>query len=188
GLQTQMGDTASFVDDSGKAGRVQQYTLDIQKELPGGVVVSAGYVGSWTDHVTIGGTVSTSVNLNQIVPGAVPLTSSLVGNVPNPFYGRANVAGTLGTGQTVQLGNLLRPYPQFSTVTMQRSHQGFARYNSMVVKAEKRAANGLSIRANWTWSKNLDNVIGEDNFYVNESNSIQKSYDTGKEYVYSTNA
>jgi hypothetical protein len=69
---------------------------------------------------------------------------------------------------------------------MQRVHQGFARYNSMVVKAEKRSANGLTVRANWTWSKNLDNVIGEDNFYVSESGSIQNVYDLGKEYAYST--
>jgi len=181
-----MGDTASFVDDSGKAGRVQQYTVDVQKEMKGGVVVSVGYVGSWTSNVTIGGTGSTSVNLNQIQPGTVPLTSALVGNVPNPFFRKANVAGTLGSGSTVQLGNLLRPFPQFSSVTMQRVHQGFARYNSMVVKAEKRSTNGLTVRANWTWSKNLDNVVGEDNFYVAESSSIQNIYDIGKEYAYST--
>ncbi len=186
GLGAQLGDQASFVDDSGKAGRVQQYTIDIQKEMPGGVVVSAGYVGSWTSNVTIGGTGSQSVNLNQIRPGTVPLTSALLTQVPNPFFGKPGVAGTRGTGATIQAGELLRPYPQFTTVTMQRVHQGFARYNSMVVKAEKRSTNGLTLRANWTWSKNLDNVVGEDNFYVAESNSIQNAYDVGKEYAYST--
>ena len=186
GILSQMGDQASFVDDGGKAGRVQQYTVDIQKEMRGGVVVSVGYVGSWTSNVTIGGTASQSINLNQIPPGSVPLASSLLTNVPNPFYGKANVAGTLGSGTTVQMGNLLRPFPQFSTVTMQRVHQGFARYNSMVVKAEKRSTNGLTIRANWTWSKNLDNVVSEDNFYVSESNSIQNAYDLSKEYAYAT--
>jgi trimeric autotransporter adhesin len=186
GLGAQLGDTASFVDDSGKAGRVQQYTIDIQKEMPGAVVVSVGYVGSWTSNVTIGGTGSQSVNLNQIRPGTVLLTSALVAQVPNPFQGQSGVAGTRGTGSTIQAGELLRPFPQFTTVTMQRVHQGFARYNSMVVKAEKRSANGLTIRGNWTWSKNLDNVIGEDNFYVSESSSAQDAYDLNKEYAYST--
>jgi len=185
GLGSLLGDAVNFVDQNMKAGRVQQYTIDIQREMPGGLVLSAGYVGSWTSNVTIGGTGSQSVNINQI-PRSVPLNSSLRDQVPNPFFGLPGVAGSHGANQTIARGQLLRPFPQFTSVNMQRVHEGFARYNSLVVKGEKRSANGLTIRANWTWSKNLDNVLGEDNFFASESNSIQDAYNLKNEYAYST--
>jgi hypothetical protein len=183
GLGSLLGDSVNFIDQNIKPARVQQYTVDIQREMPGGVVLSAGYVGSWTSNITLGGTSSQSVNINQL-PRSVPLTSALRDQVPNPFFGLPGVAGSLGANRTIDRGQLLRPFPQFTAVNMQRVHEGFARYNSLVVKGEKRSSNGLTLRANWTWSKNLDNVVNEDNFYSSESNSIQNAYDLKNEYAY----
>jgi trimeric autotransporter adhesin len=144
-----------------------------------------GYIGSWTENVTIGGTGSQSININQL-PRSVPLTSSLRDQVTNPFYNVPGVGGTLGANRTVERAQLLRPFPQFTSVNMQRVHQGFGRYNALVVKGEKRSNNGLTLRANWTWSKNLDNVVGEDNFFSSESNAIRDAFNLKDEYAYST--
>jgi hypothetical protein len=185
GLLTQVGDAVNFVDQSGGSGRVQQYTLDIQRQLPSGIVVSAGYIGSWSSHLTLSGTGSASVNLNQLSPD-VPLGPYLRDTVPNPFYGKPGVAATLSAQPTIIRAQLLRPFPEFTNVNMQRVHAGMARYNSMVIKVEKRASNGLSIRSSWTWSKNLDNVFGESNFFVSGSGTARNNYDvTNGEYAYS---
>jgi hypothetical protein len=85
---------------------------------------------------------------------------------------------------TTTRGQLLRPFPQFLDVNKQLVHAGMARYNAMVIKAEKRAANGLSIRSSWTWSKNLDNVFGESNFFVSGSGTARNNYDIDDEYSY----
>jgi hypothetical protein len=42
GLLTQVGDAVYFVDQAGGSGRVQQYTLDIQRQISKSIVVSAG--------------------------------------------------------------------------------------------------------------------------------------------------
>jgi hypothetical protein len=185
GLLTQVGDAVNFVDSAGGSGRVQQYTLDIQRQLPKGIVVSAGYIGSWSSHLTLSGTGSAAVNLNQLSPD-IPLGPYLRETVPNPFYGKPGVAATLSAQPTIVRAQLLRPFPQFTNVSMQRVHAGMARYNSMVVKVEKRASNGLSIRSSWTWSKNLDNIFGESNFFVSGSGTARNNYDvTNGEYAYS---
>jgi trimeric autotransporter adhesin len=184
GLLTQLGDAVNFVDSKGGSGRVQQYTLDIQRELPKGVVVSAGYIGSWSSHLTLGGSGSGSVNIDQL-PSDVPLGPYLRDTVPNPFFGKPGVAGNLGAQATTTRAQLLRPFPQFTSVNVQRVHAGFSRYNSMVLKVEKRSTNGLSIRSSWTWSKNLDNVFGESNFFADGSVSARNNYDVNAEYAYS---
>jgi hypothetical protein len=185
GLLTQVGDAVNFVDQAGGSGRVQQYTLDIQRQLPKGIVLSAGYIGSWSSHLTLSGTGSAAVNLNQLSPD-VPLGSYLRDTVPNPFYKKPGVAATLSAQPTIVRAQLLRPFPEFTSVNVQRVHAGFARYNSMVIKVEKRASNGLSIRSSWTWSKNLDNIFGESNFFVTGSGTARNNYDvTNGEYAYS---
>ena len=185
GLMTQVGESVNFVDQAGGSSRVQQYTLDIQRQLSNSMVVSVGYIGSWSSRLTLSGTGSAAVNLNQLSPD-IPLGPYLRDTVPNPFYGKAGVAATLAAQPTVIRAQLLRPFPQFMNVNMQRVHSGMARYNSMVVKIEKRAANGLSIRSSWTWSKNLDNIFGEGNFFVNGSGTARDNYDVSKgEYAYS---
>jgi trimeric autotransporter adhesin len=184
GLATQLGDVVNFVDQSGGSGRVQQYTLDIQRELPMRMVVSLGYVGSWSSHLTLGGTGTGALNLNQL-PSNVALGPSLRDTVPNPFFGKAGVAGNLGAQATTTRAQLLRPFPEFLNVSMGRVHAGYARYNAMVIKVEKRASNGLSIRSSWTWSKNLDNVFGESNFFVTGTGTAQDNHNVGGEYAYS---
>jgi hypothetical protein len=184
GLMTQVGDSVSFVDPSGGSGRVQQYTLDIQRTLPKGIVISAGYIGSWSSHLTLGGTGTGAVNINQLPP-TVALGPGLRNTVPNPFYQKAGVAATLSAQPTIVQAQLLRPFPEFTNITMQRVHAGFARYNSMVVKMEKRLSDGLSIRSSWTWSKNLDNIFGESNFFVSGSGTARNNYNVNDEYAYS---
>ena len=55
------------------------------------------------------------VQLNQLPDQYLSLGSTLLEQVPNPFYG-VITSGSL-SGPTVQRGQLLRPYPQFTGVT-----------------------------------------------------------------------
>ena len=53
--------------------------------------MSVGYSGSRSEHMPVGGTVDTTVNINQIDPQYLALGSALLDLVPNPFFGNAGV-------------------------------------------------------------------------------------------------
>jgi hypothetical protein len=73
--------------------------------------------------------------------------------VPNPFYPllpKTNLAST-----TVPRSQLLRPYPQFSSVSA-NENLGYSWYHSMQVRAERRFTAGLSASLSYTWSKLME--------------------------------
>ena len=47
---------------------MQQYSVDLQRELPGAMAVTVSYIGARGDHLPLGGTVDTVVNINQLDP------------------------------------------------------------------------------------------------------------------------
>ncbi len=89
GLATGAGGDIHFVDQFGKPAYVQQFSVDVQRELPARLTVSAGYVGSRSDRLSVGGTADATININQIPTEALALGSALQQLVPNPFYGNA---------------------------------------------------------------------------------------------------
>ena len=56
----------NFIDGNAKSPYVQQYSVDLQREIPGNIAVSAGYVGSRSENLTWSGTVNGALNINQI--------------------------------------------------------------------------------------------------------------------------
>jgi hypothetical protein len=54
----------------------------------------------------------------------------------------------------------LFPYPTFSTINYQFSDRSYARYDSMVVKAQKRFSMGFTFLSTLTWSRNYDASSG----------------------------
>ena len=100
-----------------KQGTIQQYNLNVERQMPGNVVLTAGYAGSRSTHILVS---QANENLNQ--PSACP--------------GEAHaVAGyTLGCG----LGDF--PYAgAFQSVDSNNS-VGTARYDSLQIKAETKSA------------------------------------------------
>src|SRR5262249_29811948 len=54
----------SFVDKNRKPPRVQQYSADVQFQLPDNMAISFGYVGARGDMLGLGGSADTPVNIN----------------------------------------------------------------------------------------------------------------------------
>ena len=71
---------------------------------------------------------------------------------------------SIQTGQlaatSVQVGLLLRPYPQFGQVTSTSSDWAASRYHALQLKLEKRYARGLAVLGSYTYSKLMDNSSG----------------------------
>ncbi len=185
GLLTQVGQTVSFVDQNRKAAYMQQYSLDIQRELPGSIALTIGYVGSRGTSLQLGGVNNGGINLNQLAPQFMSRTD-LQTRVANPFFGTPAGVGILSSA-TVTRAQLLRPFPQFGDVIMLGASGGNSFYNALTVKAQKRLSKGFSLLAAYTFSKLLDNITGNGNFFApdNTSNVID-AYGRSRDYSLSS--
>lgn len=185
GLLTQIGQTVDFVDQDRRAPYVQQYSIDVQHELPGAIALSVSYVGSRGTHLQIGGINDGVVKINQLTPEQLALGSAyLQTRVTNPFPAEYR-RGVL-SGATIERRQLLRPFPQFGEINMHGSSGGNSFYNSGTVKAQKRLSRGLTFLTSYTFSRMLDNIIGQSNFYSSTSNNLVNSYNLAAEYSLSS--
>jgi len=179
GLLTGTGGDIFFVDPNKGAPRVQQYSVDLQRELPGNVSVTIGYTGLTGSNMSWAGSNSGSttgyININQIDPKymSVPgLDTSKA--VPNPFFGVA-AAGQFAKQATLPLGQLLRPYPQFGNVYMMESTGAHSQYNAAILQARKRVVGLWGGTFSYTYSRLNDNQFGETNYY-SSSPGLQNNY------------
>ncbi len=163
-----VGQTVSFADPESRSPRVQQFSVDIQRELPGGVAFELGYVGSRSSHLT---TMSGNMNINALNPSYFGLGySALTASVPNPLHGAVSSTSNFGGSQVGQYQTLL-PYPQFGEVNLSLSDQDKAQYDSLVLKAQKRMSYGLTFLSTFTWARSFDQGNGGPGNFLNSGNS-----------------
>jgi hypothetical protein len=117
---------------------IQQFNLNVERQLPGNVVLTVGYGGSRSAHV---------------------LVSQLNENISSPSACPGNGASTV-PGYTVGCGFPSFPYAlAFQSVDTNNSI-GAARYDSLQVKAEtKSARHGLYALLGYTYSRNFDSGL-----------------------------
>ncbi|MDX2269530.1 MAG: TonB-dependent receptor [Bryobacter sp.] len=178
GPLTGIGKSVTTFAPDARAGRVIQYSFDIQRQLPAGFAMTLGYSGSRTNDLTWS---SAALNINQLRPEYLSLGSALQSRVPNPFFG-AGGSNSIG-GATIERNILLRPHPQFSAVNYANQSYGTARYDALLFTLRKNMSNGLTLYTAYTWSKNLDNSGGGTGNNLNGGNAgPQNAYDLDAEY------
>ncbi len=106
----------------------QEFNFDIQRQLPGGVLLEIGYYGNKFDH-----------NWRQLDGNPAPPEPGNI-NANRPF------TSTLvpGTGATITLADVVR---------IQKD--GYSNYNALQAKVEKRYAKGLTFIASYSFSKTI---------------------------------
>jgi hypothetical protein len=176
GLRTGVGGNVHFVDQFRESAYVHQYSADLQYELGGGTVIAAGYVGARSEQLSVGGTNSNTVNINQLSRDQLALGTRLLEAVPNPMFGNA-AFGAFARQATVPRGQLLRPFPQFLDVFAHQVSAGLARYDSLILRFERRITRGWGANINYTFSRNRDNLFGEVNYFSNNSNGLARALD-----------
>jgi trimeric autotransporter adhesin len=143
-----------FSPSASSGGYSQHYSLEIQRQIPAGFVISVGTLDSHSDHLLQSG-----VNIDQLNPSYYSMgASALSKGVANPFYGNGGV-GTLATAKVSQ-AQLLLPFPQYTSVSVSNGSTASALYYSFYFRAERRFANGLSILTSYTWSRSKDDITG----------------------------
>ncbi|MEK7831587.1 MAG: TonB-dependent receptor, partial [Acidobacteriota bacterium] len=179
GLLTNVGDVIHFVDQNRKPAYVQQFSLDVQRELPLGITTTLSYIGSKGTKLQIGGINDSTFNINQLTPDKLS-DPNLLTSVPNPFLGIITT-GAL-SGATVQKRQLLRPFPQFTDIFVHGASAGKSFYHSFTAKAQKRLTKGVSFLTSYTYSQMKDNIIGQGNYYAGTSGFAPNIYNLAPEY------
>jgi len=173
GALTNLDSNISYVDQNRTAPRVHQFSVDLQRQLPGNIGLVVSYMGARSDHIGLGGSNDIGVNINQLDPKYLALGSAaLDAQLPNPFLNNPNVPSSLSTPATLSRARLLRPFPQYGQINARQVTEGLSRYHAGVIELTKRMSHGLGGRFSYTYSQLKDNQVGETNFYAAVSPGI----------------
>ena len=145
-----LGQGVFSVDRGLGSGYVQQWNFAVQREITTNTSVELAYAGSIITHVGIPDT-----NINQLTAQQLSIGAPLLVNVANPYFGSIPRSSSLGN-PTIPQAQLLKPYPQFTNVTLFRNNVGTTNYNSFQAKIEQRLSHGLSALVSYTRSKLID--------------------------------
>jgi trimeric autotransporter adhesin len=174
-----------FSPTSGSAGYVQEYSVELQRQAPGGVVLTTGFIGSHSLHLNDSGQDIDQLNPSYFSLGNTALTSP----VTNPFYGIANLGVGSLANKTVSREQLLLPFPQYTSVSLNNNDTGRAIYYSAYIRGQRRLAKGLTLLASYTWSRNETDVLGVSTAGASGITGIsgaQNAYNLGAEWSLAT--
>jgi hypothetical protein len=147
-----LGQGVFAVDQALGSGYVQQWNASLQRELTSNISMEVAYAGSMITHVGIPDT-----NLNQLTVDQLAQGPALLQRVPNPYFGTIPRSSSLGD-PTIPVAQLLKPYPQYTTVSLYRNNVGTTLYHGAYVKLEQRLSRGLSYLVSYTRSKLMDDA------------------------------
>jgi hypothetical protein len=152
GLSTYLGQAIGFDDPARKPPYSQRWSFALQELLPSQVLVEASYVGNRGTHLGVTRQISPVPRqyLSKSMTRDAAAINFLSVNVANPFYGLGPVYTP-----TITRANLLRPYPQFSSVSMDTS-EGYSWYHSLQVRAARRWHQGVTLNAGYAFSKMME--------------------------------
>jgi hypothetical protein len=159
----------------------QNWTFNIQRQLPGSVVIEAGYVGSRGVHLNESN--GTAYNLDQLTPAQMALGSQLQRQVANPFFGLITT-GPLAA-RTVPYSSLVAPFPQFTDIEPAFNSGASSTYHSFQLKVDRRFGSGLTLLLSYTFDKLIDDYSITANVGANAG--IQNIYDRRADRAVSAN-
>jgi hypothetical protein len=152
-----------------KYGYVQQWNFDIERELPGGFFADVAYAGSHGVHLE-----QFNTNVNQIPdrfiaqaqaqasnPTAFPNGPTIAQPVASPFAcPLCTPVNTLpgALGSSLIQGQLDRPYPQYSGVSLNGFGCCGSSYNALQATVKKRFEGGGTLLVAYTNAKLMSNT------------------------------
>ena len=142
----------------GRAPYIQQWNVQLQKQLPWNTFVNVAYVGNRAVHL------NGQLNpISQPNPSILQYGALLGRNINDPAVAAAGFKAPYANfsrdfGGSATLAHALAPFPQYSNVYNNYDLTGAANYEGLQFSAEKRFSNGLAYLASYTLSQSLSNV------------------------------
>ena len=164
------GQAVSVVPPNGRTPYSQQWTLTVQRQLPGGLLLETGYSGNKGARLP-----TANYDLNQLPPQYYSMGQALLQSVPNPYAGKVTGAYS---GATIVQQQLLRPYPYYGNINVTDPRAGSATYHSFLASVEKRMSNGLVLLGSFTFGK----LINEGTSAISSSQANGDQLNLGNGY------
>ena len=147
-----------------RPGTIQNWTVDIQQQLPGKFLLDMGYVGAHGDHLQ-----AFEHDPNQGLPANQARGECLEVNIAeqttNPVCAGQPVVAAPFAGFNGTVSQALRPYPQYSNFNVDSATMadpfGDYTFHALQIQVTKRLSYGLTLLANYSWSKNITNADSE---------------------------
>lgn len=145
-----------YFDPNFKPAYTNNWSLDVQRELPGSFVATVGYVGAVSSRLR-----SDLDRPNALDPRFLGLGWDLLNSrVDSPAAQAAGIRepypGFIEQfGDDAKIYQALKPFPQYNFVNTNLESSGHSTYHSLQTKLEKRFSEGLSLIASYTWSKTI---------------------------------
>ena len=154
GRQQNLGQAIDFFNQDPQVSKQLRYQIGFQRELPGGFVVEAAYVGNYGYDIEIVRNINALpnqyLNTDNSRTAAMDANNAfLTGSVANPFAGL--LPGTSFNNPTIARNQLMRPYPQFADIRT-TNNDGKSWYNSAQVGLQKRFSHGYTLGISYTYS------------------------------------
>lgn len=159
GLMTFIGQSINYVNPFRKNPTSWQYQFSIQRQMGQNLLFDIAYVGSTSGQVPM------DRDLNFVpkpIYDAARQTYVATGrNVlndvfPSPFR-NVVTTGPLSSA-TITRGQLVRPYPHFTGLSILNESNAKSRYDALQVKVNKRFSGGLSFQTSYAFAKQIDQV------------------------------
>jgi Carboxypeptidase regulatory-like domain len=140
--------SVNLLDPQTRVPTAMNYNLTVQRQLPGQIIFSIGYVGAEARHLEA---------VHELNPLHNSTTCAVdpecAGNAPYQFFGGTDVNG-------IPVGEDPFYYPyadaQIFPSLAEQSTMTNSNYNSLQVSANKALSHGLTFLAAYTWSHSLD--------------------------------
>jgi hypothetical protein len=167
GLSTFVGQSVTFQPPNPKTPYNMRWSFGMQRKF-GAWLGAVDYVGNHGVHLPIQKEYDAvpAQYLSHVTNGWDATEATIMAaTVTNPFKGVLPNTVSLGSGSTVGIPQLLRPYPEFTGVSAFIS-EGMSIYHSLQAQLNRRFTNGASLTSAFTWQKTMDATQ-----YLNPSDS-----------------
>jgi len=169
--------TQDYYDQNFKLGRVDQYDLNFQRELPYNFAVSLSYIGNRGTRLRSSFNPLNALPIEAARLGDALLRKKLVDVTPADRAYAASVGFPLPAnpdavypGFNNQFGNgalersvaqSLRPFPQYGNINNRLESQGQSFYNAFKGELQRRFTNGIQFGVSYTFSKLITDAASD---------------------------
>lgn len=146
----------------GKPPYYENWNLGFQRTVMSNTVLNATYSGSAGKFLPGAGPGGETVNIAPLkylplgplltttaTPATIAQAQALFPEIKLPF---PNFVGTVG--------QMLRPFPQYGTISNPWANLGMSTYHALQTSLSRRYSNGFTYSLGYTFSKELDNLLG----------------------------
>jgi hypothetical protein len=153
----------------------QTWTFELEKALPGKIIIDTTYLGKKGTHLYLGG----FRELNHLGPWVDQLTQGPNGQIaqlnqsdqPNPFFCAASPCSSANfitnpnsglSAPTISRWQLMLPFPQFTGFQGDSPPIANSIYHAFQLRAQREFSNGLQFLVSYTFSKSIDDASATD--------------------------